>query len=305
MNLLQPQGNRFLGSMNMNKKMYILVFALILLVSTLILVGNNLYLKQNNNLFTVVPSLSNIWTPSSVGNEEPTKDASSISTQSTLSLEYLVNTNNNCNLPCFWGIKPGITNWTDAMVLFQQLGVKGALGISPNNYEYFTIKVDIDEVSLLIDIYRKGDIVGAILLTIANKPPLTGFHPGIESYSLKKTFLNLGPPSDLLLKFDYPHEASVQESSYSFWVVYDDDGLQENYIGSFEASELSGVCPVQAFEQLVLYLYSPSLGFLPWGQNLSNDAEKLEILSSISAMDFFRLTTQSDMPVCIEIKQGN
>lgn len=287
----------------MNKKVYMLAVVLILLISTLILVGNNLAVRQNNDLFTVVPGFTNPWIHPSDETQTPTEDASSISTRSTLSLEYLVNTNNNCNLPCFWGIKPGLTNWADAMALFEQLGVIGALGTSPDNYEYFTTKVDVEEVSLLMDIYRKDDIVGAIFLTIANKPPLTGFHPGIENYSLKTTFLDLGLPSDLLLKFDYPHEAPVQGSSYSFWVIYDDDGLQENYIGTFEESDFSGVCPEQTFEQLVLYLYSPSLGFLPWGSNLSNDAEKIEILSSISTRDFFRLTTQSDTPVCIEIKQ--
>ncbi len=189
------------------------------------------------------------------------------------------------------------------MTLFEQTGVKGVLGTSPNNNEYFTAKVDVDEISLLMDVYRKDDFVGAILVTIANKPPLTGLRPGFQNYSLKEIFLDLGTPMNILFTFDFPPETPTQKRGYSFWINYEDDGLQVDYVGAVEQSSIAEVCPEKTLEQIVLYLYSPSSKFLPWDWNILRDAEKLEDISSTSTMDFYQLTIQSSAPVCIEIEQ--
>ncbi len=79
--------------------------------------------------------------------------------------------------------------------------------------------------------------------------------------------------------------------------------MQEDYISSLERPDDSKVCPEETFEQVVLYLYSPTLDFVPWGPDISGDAEKLENITSITATDFFQLSINSDTPVCLEIKQ--
>jgi hypothetical protein len=110
-------------------------------------------------------------------------------------------------------------------------------------------------------------------------------------------------PTDLLLKLDFAPEGPSEISGYSFWATYDNYGIQEDYVGSLERPEDSKVCPEETFKQVVLYLYSPTLDFLPWGPDISGDAEKLENMTSINTTDFFQLSIKSGAPVCLEIKQ--
>ena len=258
-------------------------------------------MRQVNEQLTPTVEFSSTNTPSSVL-VTPIENITMVA-HPTASLDDLIKTNGNCNLPCFWGIKPGITKWTEAIGLFSELGIKGVTGTSPRNFKYFTVNVEGDYVTIFLNMYQKDDVVGAILLTITNKSPLIGFHPYTEQYSIHKTFQALGMPTDILLKFDFAPEGQLEISSYSFWVIYDNYGLQEDYIGSFRQLDDPKVCPERTVEQVVLYLYSPTLGFLPWGPNISDDAEKLENLSSTSVMDFFQSSIQSTAPGCLEIKQ--
>lgn len=287
----------------MNKKAYVSVFIIILLISILIIARINLTFDQDKEQLAPTLDFISTSTQTSPVMEGPTESPTIMITMPVMSLEDLIKTNGDCNLPCFWGIRPGITKWTEAMDLFNRLGVKGVMGTSPRNFKYFTANVEANSVTILLNVYQKDDIVGAILLTVSNKPPLIGTHPDIEQYSTKKMFINLGRPTDLLLKLDFAPEGPSELSSYSFWVIYDNYGLQEDYIGSLERSEDSKVCPEETFEQVVLYLYSPPLDFLPWGPAISGDAKKLEHLTSTTATDFFQLSVKLDTPVCLEIKQ--
>lgn len=287
----------------MNKKAYISVFIIILLISILITARTNLTLRQDKEQPTSTLDFISTNSPTSPAIGRATESPTIMVTKSIPSLEDLIKTNGDCSLPCFWGIRPGITTWTEAMDLFSQLDIQGVIGTSPRNFKYFTANVEANSVAILLNLYQKDDIVGAILLTISNKPPLTGPHPDIEQYLIKKTFMNLGRPTDVLLKLDFAPGGPSETSSYSFWVTYDSYGLKEDYIGSIEQPGDSKVCPEVTFEQVVLYLYSPSLDFVPWGPDISDDAEKLENLTSITATDFFQLSTNSDTPVCLEIKQ--
>jgi hypothetical protein len=67
--------------------------------------------------FTTMPSYTSTFTllPTPVGEDSQTKIA------------YLLRTNGNCSLPCWWGITPGRTTWRDAETYLADF----ALGISP------------------------------------------------------------------------------------------------------------------------------------------------------------------------------
>lgn len=264
----------------MNKKASASIFIVLLLISILVMTRTNLTLGQANEQLT------------------PT-----VVTRPVISIDDLIKTNGDCRLPCFWGIEPGVTKWAEAISLFNQLGIRGVTGTSPRDINYFTANVEASNVTILLNLYQKDDVVGAILLTITNKSSLIGLHTDIEQYSIHKTFQDLGMPTDILLKFDFAPEGPSDISSYGFWVIYDNYGLQEDYIGSFRPLDDSKICPEQTVEQVVLYLYSPTLDFLPWGPDISGDAEKLENLSSTSVIDFFQSSVQSNALGCIEIKQ--
>jgi hypothetical protein len=287
----------------MNKKTYVPVLIIILLISVLALPRIKSTLGNDKKQPTSTLHFISTSTQTPMVMEKLTESPTIMSTQPIMSLEDMIKTNGNCNLPCFWGIRPGITKWTEAMDLFSQLDIEGVIGTSPRDFKYFTANVEAKSVAILLNLYQKDDIVGAILLTISNKPPLTGSHPDIEPYSIKKTFMNLGMPTDILLKLDFAPEGPSEVSSYSFWVTYDNYGLQENYIGSLENPGDSKVCPEETSKQVTLYLYSPTLDFVPWGPDISGDAEKIENVTSITATDFFQLSINSDTPVCLETKQ--
>lgn len=279
------------------------MFILILVIGILAVLGINSIKNHTMDLFSPTPYFPNSRVSPDATMQLLSNSSDITPTQSTNSLENIVKTNGGCSLPCFLGITPGITKWTEAISLFEQLEIKGGIGTSSNNHEYFIAQINIDKISILFNMYRKDDTVGAILLTIVIKTSATDLSPDFSSYSIKEIFLDLGQPSNMLLGFDHPHEGPAQITGYNFWVEYDNYGLWENYIGSFVPADSPELCPVFESEQIMMYLFSPDLEFLPWGIIISDDVKKLEEVSSISQSEFFRLSTQSNVPVCFKIKQ--
>lgn len=221
----------------------------------------------------------------------------------TASIEDLIKTNGDCRLPCFWGISPGVTKWIDAMTLFKQKDINWVIGLSSQNHEYLTALIEQNDFSILLNLYRLEDYVGAVFITITNEPSLRGIRPGHIGYSLRETFANLGEPTDLFFMLELPPEGPSANMSYSFWLNFEEDGLLLDYIGTVEESNGPVVCPEQTFEQLVLYLSVPGSHFLPWGTNIyqPRGLEKVTEFTTNSIADIYQSTLRSIDPVCIHL----
>jgi hypothetical protein len=237
----------------MNRRNWIVVLVLFVLPG---LAGckNELNSGRHNNepISTLVPlSMS---TSASTGTETPYPTATLLTSKLPVSKEELITTNGNCRLPCFWGIQPGETKWSDLLQLFDQIGAEGATGLSPRKVETFVSQVDFEHVSVRFDAYRKDDVVGAMIVTLSSRSPLDAMPAEMERYSLKNTFSDLGRPLNLLLQFSlHPEGPSQQQMDYSLWTIYDNDGLQEVYLGDMQNQKTeTTICPEQPFEQVML-----------------------------------------------------
>jgi hypothetical protein len=287
----------------MNKRWWFPGLFFLMLLSFII--GCRTEIKNGQNNKELTPT--SISSPTNIS-LSPTMTLTNVigTTQPTLiawSKEDLITSNGNCTLPCFWSISPGETKWADAITLFEQIGAKGAIGVSPRNIETFVTQIDFEQVSILLKAYRKDDVVGAMTVTISHHSPLDALPTEINQYSLRNSFSNLGTPSKLLLQLVVPPEESSQPTSYSFWVYYDSYGLQESYLGDTSKMNASHICPEHPFEQLILYLYSPELKFLPWDTNILTDHENIKTVGDISKENLYQSVTKSSEPACIKIDQ--
>lgn len=156
----------------MNKRVLTFIFILFLLPGLVTGCNNKLSPDQNNNAptSTLVPSPTHSLLPTM------TKTSKTIATfvpsLPPISKDELIATNGNCKLPCFWGIQPGETKWSDLLRLFEQIDARGATGLSPRKIETFTSVVDFEQFSIRLDAYRKDDLVGAMIVTMASRSPL-------------------------------------------------------------------------------------------------------------------------------------
>jgi hypothetical protein len=111
------------------------------------------------------------------------------------SSDYVLNllkTNNNCFIPCIWGIKPGITEIISAQQFFQSFGWKTG-SFTNSNLTIFETGKDINpDLNIRIEIYYGNGIVKTISLGIGGKNPV-----GADYYSVANIIAKYGKPSQV------------------------------------------------------------------------------------------------------------
>lgn len=132
-------------------------------------------------------------------------------TEVTEQLNYLLQTNGNCVLPCFWGIHPDQTRYEELYGVIDQLKGRnffdfveenGHLRVSSNfTYEKEgTIRLD-----LTADL--QGDVVKDLEVTLLNQLD-TGITPeSWSAYNMDEILRTYGVPDTVELYFDAPYDA--------------------------------------------------------------------------------------------------
>lgn len=132
-------------------------------------------------------------------------------TEVTEQLNYLLQTNGDCLLPCFWGIYPDRTRYEELYGVIDQLQgrdffdvveEKGHLRVSSNfTYE----KKGAIRVALAADL--QDDVVKDLEVTILNQLD-TGITPkDWPAYNMDKILETYGAPDTVELYFDTPYDA--------------------------------------------------------------------------------------------------
>ncbi len=209
---------------------------------------------------------------------------------------FLVDTlaeNNGCDLPCWWGITPGVTSWQDAQQMFlshgRKIGVRQhSAGYRDEDGEYVTSYEGVaHDVSLFgrhaqypfdyvvrHTFYEQG---GAVQLLGVTGHALGGdtwytsgwsapqhFAQDWRRYTLDQILNRFGLPSQVLLHY-WPDEGTL----YSVAVLYEDQGIMIAYMGPVQdrdededtdGLDIVTICPTpNQITDINLWLKSPEL----------------------------------------------
>jgi hypothetical protein len=121
-----------------------------------------------------------------------------------------------CSLPCWWGITPGITEWSEAEKILNMMG------ISPEKYNSYTVNENSEEVTY--DNYEiryetTKETIERFSLhvrkTTVNVLSIS-FIESFENYSIHNILKGYGKPSEILI---YTNEYSLGDGALPFSTV--------------------------------------------------------------------------------------
>ena len=193
-------------------------------------------------------TLQQTWTPIPTWTPLPTLEP----TTAVLFVEELLQNNDGCQLPCWWGITPGKTTWIEAKHFLDSFSnFMGVIG-NPNDLQIAEFNIpapeEIGSIEQLFEI--RGSIVEAI----------THIYFGnlTTSYNLVNLLKTYGTPSDILISAYYePRYTNYMVVVAVFYlqtgilVEYNDNG------GGLVGDKIE-VCPQEATYPH-LDLWAPSL----------------------------------------------
>jgi len=207
---------------------------------------------------TSVPTKTLIPTPTSTQTQIPTITAAPTKYSTAFAeqkVEEYLHTNNNCSLPCFWGIIPGKTNLNDAIEFFQPFGIIPYHGRSGQNIQ--------NQYDVSLYIISKNILSGASIFE-ANKK-IVGIQVfGEGTFYDSSTFLKSSEtfwqiwesylPQSMIEQYGFPDRVwldtyNIPELSdpekpvgYSIWFFYDQKNFLIVYAGITTKAPRYEVC---------------------------------------------------------------
>ena len=237
-------------------------------------------------LSTTRSTLSPTLTPTDlpVGSPSATPSPTYIPKRTTEFLREKLDTDEECILPCWWGITPGETSWTALTTRFAAAGLiieDGRLDLSP--WEYITGH------RITVEFQRNGDTIEQVQIQCKLDPDVIfvdGMVDVCGEYALSTTLGRFGVPTHVNLSM------SRLDSLYDLWTTYESSGVTISYPGIMVA-DVEGwyICPVYPRQESInLYLHSP--GTEPSGLGFGSSdgvfiaGGDLELLTGVSAGEF-------------------
>jgi hypothetical protein len=233
-----------------------------------------------------LPALTPTWTPLPTLPPEKAQEL----------ISELMETNNGCRLPCWWGITPGETSWAEARQFFNTFAKE--IHVSQRRDHGILVVYDIEGST------REGGI--GLWLNKENviEKILTGPLSLKESFGIDKLLNNYGPPSEVLIRAT----PSFPSKDLPFIVVlfYPHDHFLAIY--DLFAKEVKSdliACPKDQKPQIILW--SPSeewtnervqaevLGVSP-----SRLLHPLDEVTDLRVEDFYQIFSKQDNDSCIE-----
>jgi hypothetical protein len=223
----------------------------------------------------------------------------------------LLRTNAGCKLPCWWGVVPGKTTWSQTEQLLSHMGVKifsfpmsdGAILKSPGDF-YFE-----DEVHNDFGFFVQNDIVESIHIRGEGYSNSTGFQSAWEQYSPFQVMNDYGPPDRVWMYSDAVNLGTSGKSPYSLWIAYDNLGFLIRYDGSVERKPIYHVCPRfdhgQDIQELALFLQSSDNPRLveemdSYYPHVVQYIHSLKDATGLTVDEFYQLFTQDKKPACFD-----
>lgn len=155
-------------------------------------------------------------------------------------LVHMLATNGGCELPCWWGITPGVTSWQEAQQMFlsygkgiafysdsvAQLGGARQVGLFGHHDPY---PFDYIVVHRLYEQDGTVQQIGVLGHTLRGLSP-RHFAQDWQRYTLDGALTHFGKPSQVLLHYF----SDIPDSHYSVGVMYEEMGVLIEYMGFLE-----------------------------------------------------------------------
>ena len=202
---------------------------------------------------TITPVLSPSQTHTAVPNLMPSSTPSPTDKPERVTefVHEMMETNGECDLPCWWGFTPGETSWTELRARLTAAGVfiEGEwLDLSPWK--------DITGNSIVVQFRRDKDIVEEIQIHCEMDPDVIfvdGMVDVCGEYALPSSLSRFGVPSQVNLSM------SRIDSLYELWMTYGYPGITISYPGLM-VTDVEGwyICPFhERQEKIVIHLHVP------------------------------------------------
>lgn len=259
---------------------------------------------------TPTPTPSNTPTSSPTLQPKATQTPFAISTplgeSAAEQVLWLLETNNGCELPCWWGITPGQTDWPTAQKFLSIFDSNIYEAAVTSELTYYGIRIP-----LLPEIFRVDQTELGILahdgfvekiftdVSFGNTPP--GY---LTSYTLSMFLTNYGQPSEVWL-FTYRSAFEGNELPFAVVLFYADEGIVGLFSdnGGRQGDIVQG-CPQKDVVSF-LSLWEPSLD-LTFAQvingtsALERDYLALEDATEMDIEAFYETFKNADNTTCLE-----
>jgi hypothetical protein len=145
-------------------------------------------------------------------------------------LKYLelIATNGGCDLPCWWGIRPGETRWDDAYKLLGRLSPRISRSVS-GAFSFYTVYLSVPRDVAPVTLNHFYEIeLGIVSMVEA--------HVGmVEAYRVDDILRRYGPPSEVWIRTHdapldgrLPFQVVLYYAESQFVVGYDLNGVVQN-----------------------------------------------------------------------------
>jgi len=210
---------------------------------------------------TYMPTLNVSQTPTST--VSPTNTAIVLPTldereKEEYILSQLVD-NGGCDLPCWWGITPGKSLWSDVSVYFADLGFKSSQRQDTSKFDMGGFALFSIKTYTRVAYHVESNVIQNISISVGGSLEPENFQNVYKYYSPDEILTNYGQPSRILLEI--PSYGYGDRVAYGFSLFYDHLGFLIFYSGVAQRSDPVRICPSFVYDHLIggmnLYLQSP------------------------------------------------
>jgi len=189
----------------------------------------------------------------------------------------LLANNNNCRLPCFWGITPGKSHYREARSILLPLSGLAETVLFDLSYPGDGISLQYIEGDFRLNssvsyLYDKDGIVSRVRFRVLEqqlskdkygdtiKTPIYGlpeFIQRVEYYSLSHLLSEQGIPTSVMISTVGPNIRSyIGVINVDLVLLYPDQGIWAHYVTSVDEGNVGNnvkICPIEAHIEMDLY----------------------------------------------------
>ena len=219
----------------------------------------------------------------------------------------LLKNNDDCSLPCFWGITPGQSKMIDVKAFFAYLGWTLDDFSSTEGVTYWTGREINKSIQIDLAFLEVDGIVESIFLSLGGE----GLQSFSTLYSLESVLSKSGFPTKVELALGSGGEIEVSENTnYALWVFYKNDGIVIKSFGiasrktdKFEMCFDESADDYNRSVQLILYnpsTLSETQAYRAFGGEIDTSFAFQDV-SPIDVAEFLSLVTSQESEKCVLI----
>lgn len=233
-------------------------------------------------------------------------------------IEKLINTNKNCELPCIWGITPGVSTWFDTTRFLAQINARFSSDFE--TVVNYTLSFEADaKDSPTEHVYNnftfstQNQKVVDLITAEGNGAEIPKEFPRLwKSYSPETIIVTYGEPSRVFLSTLPDSFGDRRKVGYFLWMFYDKQGFMIRYDGNADYSPQYRFCPEISDYGEIEGIYLVSVNFsnkIPLEKQDEifesgyHKIKSLEEATGLTNEEFTNLFLQNEIPACLDVSR--